>query len=156
MLVTGTSHFRGPRPLVWELLQDPDVWSKALPGAERLVRVADDRYTGTMKVGLGFLKAEFVLNVSLGNKVPPERFTMDIDGSGPFGFARGTASVDLAEAEDGGTIMEYGSDLEVGGRVASLGKGTVDAAARSMTEKGLDALRREVDARIAARGGQTT
>lgn len=155
MKVTGTSHFRGPRPLVWELLQDPDVWSRALPGAERLVRTAADRYEGVMKVGFGFLKAEFVLNVSLGNKVAPEHFTIDIDGRGAFGSARGTATVDLKEAEDGGTIMDYTSDLEISGRVASIGQGTVDAAARSMSEKGLEALRREVDERIAARGGET-
>lgn len=114
MRVTGTSHFRGPRPLVWELLQDPDVWSKALPGAQRLVRTADDHYEGVMK-----------------------------------------AAVDLKDAEDGGTLMEYVSDFEIGGQVASVGQGVVDTAAKSMTEKGLEALQREVDERIAARGGGT-
>lgn len=155
MKVTGTSHFRGPRPLVWELLQDPDVWSRALPGAERLVRIADDRYEGVMKVGFGFLKAEFVLDVSLRDKVAPERFTIGIDGSGAFGFARGTVAVGLQETEDGGTIMDYASDVEIGGRLASIGQGAIDTAARSMTEQGLQALRREVDERIAARGGET-
>lgn len=156
MRVTGTSHFRGPRPLVWELLQDPEVWSKAFSGAQRLVRTGDNRYEGTMKVGFGFLKADFALILSLGNKVAPERFTIDIDGSGPFGFARGTAAVDLRDAEDGGTFMEYASDLQIGGRVASVGQGVIDTAATSMAEKGLEALRREVDERIAARGGENT
>ena len=41
MTLSGTFTFRGPRAVVWELLQDPDVLVKVMPGAERLVRVSD-------------------------------------------------------------------------------------------------------------------
>jgi carbon monoxide dehydrogenase subunit G len=155
MKLTGTFHFRGPRAVVWELLQDPEVLSKVLPGAQRLSRTADDRYEGLMKVGLGPLNAEFALTVTLGDKVPPEHFTMAIDSKGTLGFARGTAMVDLEDAEGGGTIMEYASDLQIGGRMASVGQRVVDTAARSMTEKGLEALQRALDERLAALGGET-
>jgi carbon monoxide dehydrogenase subunit G len=152
--VAGTFTFRGPRSVVWELLQDPDVLSKALPGTRRLVRTADDRYEGLMKVGLGPLTAEFSLSVTLADKVPPEHFTMHIDSKGGLGFARGTAVVDLADAAEGGTTMTYGSDLQIGGRIVSVGQRVVDTAARSMTEKGLEALQRALDERLADRSGE--
>lgn len=154
MKVAGTFTFRGPRSAVWELLQDPDVLSKALPGARRLVRTADDRYEGLMKVGLGPLTAEFSLNVTLADKVPPDHFTMHIDSKGGLGFARGTAVVDLADAAEGGTTMTYSSDLQIGGRIVSVGQRVVDTAARSMTEKGLEALQRALEERLADRRGE--
>ena len=154
MKVAGTFTFRGPRSVVWELLQDPEVLSKALPGARRLVRTAEDRYEGVMKVGLGPLTAEFSLNVTLADKVRPEHFAMHIDSKGGLGFARGTALVDLEDAADGGTTMTYSSDLQIGGRIVSVGQRVVDTAARSMTEKGLEALQRALDERLAGRRGE--
>lgn len=153
MKVTGTFRFRGPREAVWDLLQDPDVLSRALPGAQRLARTADDKYEGVMKVGLGPLNAEFALTVTLADKNPPSHFTMAIDSKGALGFARGTATVDLADADDGGTTMEYASDMQIGGRIASVGQRVVDTAARSMTEKGLQALQQALDERLASPGG---
>jgi carbon monoxide dehydrogenase subunit G len=92
--------------------------------------------------------------VTLADKVPPEHFTMHIDSKGGLGFARGTAVVDLADAAEGGTTMTYGSDLQIGGRIVSVGQRVVDTAARSMTEKGLEALQRALDERLADRSGE--
>jgi carbon monoxide dehydrogenase subunit G len=153
--VAGTFSFRGPRRVVWELLQDPEVLSKALPGAQRLSRTSEDRYEGLMKVGLGPLAAEFSLAVTLADKRPPEHFTMHIDSKSGLGFARGTAAVDLEDAADGGTTMTYRSDLQIGGRIASVGQRVVDSAARAMTEKGLEALQRALDERLADQKGHT-
>ena len=107
-----------------------------------------------MKVGLGPLTAEFSLNVTLADKVPPEHFAMHIDSKGGLGFARGTALVDLEDTADGGTTMTYSSDLQIGGRIVSVGQRVVDTAARSMTEKGLEALQRALDERLAGQKGE--
>jgi hypothetical protein len=152
--VSGTFTFRGPRAVVWELLQDPEVLSKALPGAQRLSRTSEDRYEGLMKVGLGPLTAEFSINVTLADKVPPEHFAMHIDSKGGLGFARGTAVVNLEDTADDGTAMTYSSDLQIGGRIVSVGQRVVDTAARSMTEKGLEALQRALDERLAGQKGE--
>jgi carbon monoxide dehydrogenase subunit G len=141
--VAGTFSFRGPRRVVWELLQDPEVLSKALPGAQRLARTTENRYEGVMKVGVGPLTAEFALSVTLADKVPPEHFTMHIDSKGGLG----------EDAADGGTRMTYSSELQIGGRVASVGQRVIDTAARSMTEKGLEALQRALDERLAGSKG---
>ena len=154
MKLEGTYSFRGPREAVWELLQDPDVLMKALPGAERLTRAGEDTFEGVMKVGLGpVTAAAFALSVTLHDKRPPEHFQMRIDSKGSLGFARGTAVVDLEEGADGGTVMRYASDLQIGGRIAAVGQRVVDSAARMMTQKGLEALQRVLDDRLAQSGG---
>jgi carbon monoxide dehydrogenase subunit G len=53
MNLNGTYTFDGPRPVVWELLQDPVVLAKALPGTERLTLTSEDRFEGVMKVSVG-------------------------------------------------------------------------------------------------------
>ena len=157
MTLSGTFAFRGPRAVVWELLQDPEVLVKVMPGAQRLERVGDGRYEGVMKMGLGPLTAaEFTLKVTLGDLAPPERFTMAIDGKGSLGFARGTATVDLDEQGANETIMRYTSELQVGGRVAGVGQRIVESAPKTMTARGLQALQQAIDERLGRRPGSTT
>ncbi|MEW6320672.1 MAG: carbon monoxide dehydrogenase subunit G [Acidobacteriota bacterium] len=149
MKVTGTFLFRGPREAVWDLLQDPAVLAKAMPGAERLERTEGDRFEGSMKVSLGpVTAARFTLVVELADKAAPERFAMRIDSQGPLGFTRGKALVELTPVDEG-TMMSYSSDLQIGGRIAAVGQRVIDMAARMMTEKGLESLQKELDARLA-------
>lgn len=155
MIVEGTFTFKGPRETVWELLQDPDVLGKAMPGARKLTRTAEDHFEGVMKVSVGpMTAAEFQMTVDLEDKVAPERFTMRIDSKGALGFARGTARVTLAEAPGNETAMTYRSEMEIGGRIAGVGQRIIDSAARMMTEKGLEALQRELHGRLAGGGGR--
>jgi carbon monoxide dehydrogenase subunit G len=156
MRLEGTFSFRGPRAVVWDLLQDPDVLRRAIPGAKRLERTADDRYEGLMKVSLGPVAAEFSLVVTLADKTPHDRFSMAIDSKGSLGFTRGTARVNLEDAPGGGTMMRYESDLQIGGRIAGVGQRVVDTAARMMTEKGLTELQKALDERLSTGGGEPT
>ena len=151
MILNGTFTFNGPRQKVWDLLQDPDVLAKALPGTERLTMSAPDRYDGVMKVSIGpMTAAKFDVTVALGDKQPPERFTMQIDGKGAVGFARGTASVALQDQADGGTAMEYTSDVQIGGRIASVGQRLIESVSRMMMRQALESLDRELRSRLDA------
>ena len=151
MNLSGTFTFNGPRATVWELLQDPAVLAKALPGTERLTQTGEDRFEGVMKVSIGpMTAAQFAVNVTLEDKVAPERYKMQIDSKGNVGFARGTAAVELTEQADGSTLMQYTSDVHVGGRIASVGQRLLDSVAKMMMRQALDALDKELRARLDA------
>jgi len=155
MLIQGTFVFNGPRELVWELLQDPDVLIKALPGAQKLERVEGNRYQGSMRVGVGpVTAAEWTVQVDLHDLSPPESYRMQIESRGPLGFTRGSANVDLA-VQGAATLMEYRADLQIGGKVAGVGQRLLDQVARMMTKHGLDALSRELEARLKAQPSTT-
>ena len=152
MNLTGTFTFNGPRDVVWDLLQDPVVLAKVLPGTERLTQAGEDRYEGVMKVSIGPMTAAvFTATVTLQDKVAPERYTMLIDAKGNVGFARGSAAVQLTAQPDGGTLMEYTSDVHVGGRIASVGQRLLDSVAKMMMRQALEALNKELCARLDAR-----
>jgi carbon monoxide dehydrogenase subunit G len=150
MTLNGTFVFNGPRAAVYEWLQDPTVLVKALPGAKALTKTGDDRYEGTMKVSIGpVTAAEFAMSVTLSDKVPPTSFNMQIDGKGTAGFTRGTATIALADAPDvAGTLMTYSSDVQVGGRIASVGQRLMESVGKMMMKQALEALNKALVARL--------
>jgi uncharacterized protein len=154
MNLDGTFTFGGPRLTVWELLQDPAVLARALPGTERLELSAPDRFHGVMKVSVGpVTAATFDVAVSLVDKVPPDRFALHIDGKGAVGHTRGTARIELSDAADGGTVMQYTSNVQVGGKIAAVGQRLLESVGRSMMKQALESLERELRTRLARKGG---
>ena len=149
MILTGTFTFDGPRAKVWEILQDPAVLAKALPGTRTLTQVAENRYEGVMKVSVGPMSAaEFAVNVELKDKVAPERFTMHIDGRGGLGFTKGTATIALQEQAGPVTVMTYSSDVQVGGKIAAVGQRLLESVGKMMTKQALESLNKELQARL--------
>jgi carbon monoxide dehydrogenase subunit G len=149
MNLNGTFTFSGPRAKVWDLLQDAAVLAKALPGTERLTLTSEDRYEGVMKVTVGpMTAARFDVTVALKDKIPPHRMALQIEGRGPVGFTRGTASIVLEEEGDSKTVMQYTSDVQIGGRIASVGQRLLESVSKMMMRQALDALDRELTARL--------
>jgi uncharacterized protein len=149
MILSGTFTFEGPRERVWEILQDPAVLAKALPGTKTLTQVGEDRYQGVMKVSIGPVNAaEFAMTVELKDKVAPERFSMVIDGKGGVGFTKGTASIALDEQAGPVTVMTYTSDVQVGGKIAAVGQRLLESVGKMMTRQALDALNNELKERL--------
>jgi hypothetical protein len=150
MIVDGEHTFPGPRQAVWDLLQDPEVLAKAMPGARKLHLTGDGQYEGVIRIGVGpVTAAEWSLNVALKDRVEPASYVMTVDSKGALGFTRGNATVNLDEVE-GGTRMRYHADLSIGGKVAGVGQRLLDQVAKMLTKQGLDALNKELEARLAA------
>jgi len=148
VILTGTFTFTGPRKAVWDLLHDPDVLAKALPGAKTLTQTAPGQYDGVMKVSVGpVTAAEFTVRVTLADETAPAHFAMRIHGKGGVGFVRGSATIDLAD-DPGGTAMTYSSDVLVGGRIAAVGQRLIESVSRMMMRQALDALNAELRRRL--------
>ena len=148
MIVQGEYTFAGPRQAVWDLLQDPDVLVKVMPGARHREQTGDGEYAGVIRIGVGpVTAAEWKLAVTLADRVPPESYVMHVDSKGPIGFTQGKANVELLD-ENGSTRMRYLADLHVGGKVAGIGQRLLEQVAKVMTKQGLESLNRELNARL--------
>lgn len=147
MVVEGTYRFAAPVERVFQILLDPDVVARTMPGAREVRRVADGRYEGVVHVGLGPLGADFDLVMQLADVRGPDHYRLDIDSTGRLGWTRGQAVVDL-ESREGGTVMRYRAELALGGTMTRIGQGLLDSVSRMMTHQGLEALRAEVERRL--------
>lgn len=147
MIVEGTHTFSAPREAVWTALLDPDVVAKTMPGS-RIVRVSEDRYEGTMRVGIGpITAAEFAVIITLTDTVAPDHYRMQIDGRGSLGFTRGTVNVQLSTSGEA-TVMRYQADMTVGGGIAAMGQGLLDSVSRMLLKQGLEAMSVELARRL--------
>lgn len=150
MQLEGDYTFDGPRQVVWDLLQDPDVLQAAMPGAREFTKTDDDTYRATMQVKVGPVNGVFDTTITLTDKEPPERYTMNVNSQGPTGFARGQAVVTLAEDGPQTTQMHYDASLQVGGRIASVGQRMLDTVSKSLTRQSLEAMNGALQARLHA------
>ena len=66
---------------------------------------------------------------------PPAGYTITGEGTGGVaGFAKGSAKVALDEA-GGETVLRYGVQAQVGGKLAQIGSRLIDATSRKMADE---------------------
>ena len=156
MKLEGEHLFNGPREEVWKLVRDPEVLATALPGAQELQRISDTEYRGTMNIRIGPVSGAFAGCVMVSNEVPPDSYTLDVEGQGKPGWVKGTGRVELEERSNCTTLMSYEGDVQVGGRLAGVGQRLVDSVSKSMIRQGLEVLNKALEARLAAQACDDT
>ena len=147
MKLAGEYTFDGTREEVWELVRDPQVLSTALPGTQNLNQVSESEYQGQMSVRIGPVSGVFSGKVVVSDEVPPESYTLAVEGRGAPGFAKGTGHVQLIDLDDGTTLMKYEGDVQIGGKLASVGQRMLETVSKSMTRQGLETLNMALQAR---------
>ena len=150
MKLQGEYIFDGPREEVWEIVRDPEVLATALPGTQSLEQVGENEYAGKMNVRIGPVAGVFAGKILVSDEVPPESCTLEVEGKGAPGFGSGTGHVQLIELEDGQTLLKYEGDMQVGGKIASVGQRLIDTASKSMISQGLESLNNSLKARMRA------
>ncbi len=149
MKLSGKFVFDGNQNDVWELLRDPDALAKALPGTQSLEKVSENEYTGKMHVRVGPVSGVFAGKLTISDEAPPESYTLQVDGRGAPGFVKGTGSIQLTAQDNSKTLMQYTGDVQIGGRLASVGQRLIDSVSKSMVRQGLETLNMALQAKHA-------
>jgi carbon monoxide dehydrogenase subunit G len=148
MNLEGEFVFQGSRSEVWNLLQDPDVLANCIPGTKKLEKTGEDEFESTTEIRVGPVNGLFTNKVALKDKLPPQSYTILVDSKGSQGFAKGSANVKLVEEAANTTLLKYEAELQVGGRLASVGQRMLDTVGKSLTRQGLEAMNNALKARI--------
>lgn len=134
MEMKGEQKIAAPRTKVWEALNDPEVLRQCIPGCQSLEKDGDNM-KAVVEIKIGPIGARFNGAVTISDANPPESYTISGEGQGgTVGNAKGGAKVRLAEV-DGGTLLSYEVDAQVGGRLAQLGGPIIDATAKQLAGK---------------------
>src|SRR5712692_806048 len=147
MKIDGTHEINAPRERVYALLTDPEVLRRCIPGCESLEKTEENTYAATLKAGVGVVKGTFKGNVKLEEMRSPEHYRIVLDGKGGPGFVKGSGDFDL-EAQDGGTLIKYAGEMQVGGTIAGVGQRMIQGAAKMMASQFFTALEAETAAEI--------
>ena len=149
MKIEGNYTIKAPRELVWNLLIDPEVLSRCVPGVQSLENIEGTSYKLSLKTGVGAIKGVYTGAIKLADMREPEHYKMLVDGKGGAGFVKGVGALDLiAQGDD--TMVAYAGDVSVGGTIASVGQRMVLSTAKMMTAQFFTALEAEAAAIIKA------
>jgi carbon monoxide dehydrogenase subunit G len=141
MELTGERLLPVPRERVWAALMDSDTLRAAIPGCEAITPEGDGRYLVSVLAAVGPVKARFKGRLQQQDLQPPHRYTLSFEGEGGVaGFARGSAEVELSEAEGSATRLTYRAQAQIGGRLAQIGSRLVDATAARMSAQFFERL----------------
>ena len=130
MTMTGEVQLPAPRQTVWEKLNDTETLKATIPGCE--VAGEDLRHLVRGRRRDQDRARESALE-GQGDADRPRSAERLQDrrrrGGRSRGFAKGSADVRLSD-KDGGTLLTYNVDAQIGGKLAQLGQRLINGAPR--------------------------
>jgi carbon monoxide dehydrogenase subunit G len=134
MTMNGEVQLAAPRDVVWAKLNDAEVLKQCIPGCEELNKTSDTEFNAVATIKIGPVKAKFKGRVHLSDMDPPNGYKISGEGEGGVaGFAKGGAVVKLTE-KDGGTLLSYDVESQIGGKLAQLGQRLVQGTAKKLAD----------------------
>lgn len=147
MKIVGDYVFHGPREIAYSVVRDPNLLLLAIPGESSMKETGPNSYEGTIKLKIGPVSGQFAGLYTISEENAPESFTMTVKGKGGAGFAEGVGKVHFTQLDDGNTLFKYTGELNIGGKLASVGQRLIDSVSKSMLKSGLEKLDEEVKKR---------
>lgn len=140
MKITGSHSLAVPPERAYQMMQDPEILARAMPGCEALEKIGDNEYRMKMKMVLASLSGVFDGQVRIADQNPPSSFRLIVQGSGRPGFIKGDGLLNLSPGADGGTEVSYDGELQVGGTIAAVGQRLLDGTAKILIKKFFEKL----------------
>ena len=134
MTMSGEVQLPATRDEVWAKLNDPEVLKSCVPGCEQLDMISPTEFQAIASVKVGPVKARWKGKVRLSDIDPPNGYKISGEGEGGVaGFAKGNAAVGLTD-KDGGTLLSYNVEAQIGGKLAQLGQRLINSAAKKTAD----------------------
>ena len=146
MELQGKYSLKADREQVWTALNNPTILQQCIPGCETLTKASDTNFSASVVAKVGPVKAKFTGEVELTELSPPSSYKISGEGKGgAAGFASGSADVKLEESDEGGTILSYSVNAQVGGKLAQIGSRLIDSTAKKLSREFFDKFTELVD-----------
>jgi carbon monoxide dehydrogenase subunit G len=149
MKIEGSHTIKAPRDLLYQLMTDPEILRRCVPGCQSLEDAGDGAYKITLKAGVGSIKGVFTGSIKLEEMREPEHYKMIVDAKGQAGFLKGEGSIDLIEQGEE-TLVNYTGETGVGGTIAGVGQRMVQSTAKMMAGQFFTAVEAEAVALASA------
>jgi carbon monoxide dehydrogenase subunit G len=143
----GSAVLSAPPERVWEVITDPAVLARTIPGCETLEQTGDNEYRMNVTVGVGAIRGTYAGEVRLSDQQPPRSYVMHASGAGGPGNVRATVTINL-EPSGEGTALTYSADAVVGGAVAGVGQRMITGVAKRMAGQFFTAIDNELTGNV--------
>ena len=134
MKIAGSYTLPVPKERAYQLLQDPAVLARCMPGTDRLDKIGDDQYEMKMKMVIAAISGSFDGKISIADQNPPDSFRLIVHGTGKIGFVNGEGTLTLS-SQSATTEVKFDGEVHVGGAIASVGQRLLDTTSKMIIRK---------------------
>jgi len=146
-------HFEGvfdagvPDSRVYALVTDPKEVAGCMPGLQKVDVVSPDDFVATVRVGVSFVRGDFVLRFRVLEKKPVSGAKFAVHGTGLGSAVDMTIILGISPRGDRGASMKWQADATVSGKIASLGQRLMESQAEKIIREFFDCLRQKLESR---------
>jgi carbon monoxide dehydrogenase subunit G len=141
--VSGERSFDAPRPVVWEVLNDPARMAKLMPGIESFDIEDERHWSARVKVSLGLGALPLSFEFEKTEDREPEYARLSAKGKGVGAIVSMDTQFHLSEA-GAGTAMKWEADVSIAGPVGSMGQRVLQPIVNQQVGNVLSALEKQV------------
>jgi uncharacterized protein len=134
MKLSATYSFKSSPERLFAALVDATVLQKCIDGCEKMEMTGEDTYDAHLKIGVAGIKGKYIGKIRIGEKKPPESFTLQVEGKGTPGWVKGTAKIQIS-GKDGGSEVRCDSEGQIGGPIAAVGSRLVEPVGKKMLDE---------------------
>ena len=142
MKLSGEIKIRAPRAIIFDALRDPHFFASCIDGLHDLAEIDGTRYNALLETKVAYLQFRFKVVVELTRIDPPHAIEARIEGT-PLGVVGRLAATSVTElAEEGEhTIIRYGLDTALTGKLGAVGQPVLKSKAKEMEKQFVARLR---------------
>ncbi|HEX7737175.1 MAG TPA: carbon monoxide dehydrogenase subunit G [Ktedonobacteraceae bacterium] len=144
MEFAGTQTMAAPLQKVWEFLMDVNNVAECAPGFQSLEVLGDEHWKATVNVGIGPVKAKFVLDVTRPEIQEPERMMVKGRGKAPGSAVDLSGDMHLTPLSENETQMDWKANVVVSGTIASVGARLINGAADRLTAQFFETMKKKI------------
>ena len=148
MIFEDSFMVKAPIDKVWAFLRDPQQVAQCIPGTEKIEVIDDTHYHVVAGARVSFLTMSFSMNVTVTEIDAPRRLVSVAEGSDARLKERVKLSseLNLEPVSAAETTLSYRIDLNVFGKLASIGFSVIKGKAKQMAADFASAIRARLEA----------
>ena len=125
---------------IWKTLNEPVALRRCIPGCKAVERKDTNTFRATIRTKVGPVNTQFSTLLTVIPVSPPTRYSLTGEGQGgTSGFAKGTVNIEL-KPNSTGTLLDYTSQIQIGGKVAQVGSRLLTATAKKLVQQFFETL----------------
>ena len=130
---------------VFALVTDPMEVAGCMPGLQKVDVKSPDEFDVIVKVGVSFIRGDFVLHFRSVEKEPVSGAKFAVHGMGMGSAVDMEIVLAISGGMDGGASMKWQADVKVNGKIASLGQRLMEAQAERIVREFFDCFGQKLD-----------
>jgi len=144
MHLDGTHALPAPREKIWNMLLDPEVLERVVPGVKTLEPEGEGVYKAISEVKMGPVSGSFTGQMEVADQKPPESFVLKMKQNSKIGNVSAEGTIGLKPLENDQTEITFSGDAKLSGTLARMGQRVLSGVAKSMTKQFFQALEDEL------------